>query len=418
MTLTEFSTEFDVLYNNITSNQAPSLDDYEKSVFLTKAQDEVLKAYFNIFSNKSMAGYDGNIKRQYDFSNITRTTTLINVNSAKERISVLEKIDKRSQVFILPENFFLSINEIIFDDQNLFSVIPLQYEEYQRMMLKPYAYPVKKAAWRLISDKKNCNFVQYYLSDSQGMTTKCDYRILTSWADQQRNLSVTIKQYNSWSPTDETVHFVLSGNTIYFPVESIKNVQHAKITADCSWSGDNLTYEISLFVTIDNSDERDDENAYKVIKEGFKKLKEYLGNKLGTDESDIAKAATHLDLFIQADAPSKFRNTVTRDGMTLTTHVIHIPLVEIIGKFKGDITYQMRYIRRPLPIILTDIQDTENTICGIGKATECELPEQLHYEILQRAVELAKASYTGDLVAQVQLGQNSETNIGINQQQR
>ncbi len=33
----EFSSEFDVLYNNITSNQAPGLDDYEKSVFLTKA---------------------------------------------------------------------------------------------------------------------------------------------------------------------------------------------------------------------------------------------------------------------------------------------------------------------------------------------------------------------------------------------
>lgn len=37
MTLQEFSDEFDVLYNNIMSNQAPGLDEYEKSVFLTKA---------------------------------------------------------------------------------------------------------------------------------------------------------------------------------------------------------------------------------------------------------------------------------------------------------------------------------------------------------------------------------------------
>lgn len=37
MTLQEFSDEFDVLYNNITSNQAPGLNEYEKSVFLTKA---------------------------------------------------------------------------------------------------------------------------------------------------------------------------------------------------------------------------------------------------------------------------------------------------------------------------------------------------------------------------------------------
>jgi hypothetical protein len=48
----EFSSEFDVLYNNITSNQAPGLDEYEKSLFLTRAQDEVLKSYFNPKTNK------------------------------------------------------------------------------------------------------------------------------------------------------------------------------------------------------------------------------------------------------------------------------------------------------------------------------------------------------------------------------
>ena len=52
MTTQEFSNEFDVLYNNIMSNQAPGLDEYEKSVFLTKAQSEVLKNYFNPKGNK------------------------------------------------------------------------------------------------------------------------------------------------------------------------------------------------------------------------------------------------------------------------------------------------------------------------------------------------------------------------------
>ena len=42
MTNEEFNNEFDVLYNNITSNQAPGLDEYEKSVFLTKAQDDIV----------------------------------------------------------------------------------------------------------------------------------------------------------------------------------------------------------------------------------------------------------------------------------------------------------------------------------------------------------------------------------------
>lgn len=63
MTNPEFSAEFDVLYNNITSNQAPGLDEYEKSVFLTKAQDEILKAYFNPKGNKFFEGFDDSAVR-------------------------------------------------------------------------------------------------------------------------------------------------------------------------------------------------------------------------------------------------------------------------------------------------------------------------------------------------------------------
>ena len=47
MTNKEFSYEFDILYNNIMSNQAPGLDDYEKSVFLTKAQEEIIINYYS-----------------------------------------------------------------------------------------------------------------------------------------------------------------------------------------------------------------------------------------------------------------------------------------------------------------------------------------------------------------------------------
>ena len=70
MTVQEFSDEFDVLYNNIMSNQAPGLDEYEKSVFLTKAQYEVIKNYFNPKSNPKQEGFDDSPKRQIDFSKL------------------------------------------------------------------------------------------------------------------------------------------------------------------------------------------------------------------------------------------------------------------------------------------------------------------------------------------------------------
>jgi hypothetical protein len=46
MTASEFEREFDLLYNNIMSNAAPSIDSYEKSVFLTKAQEELITTLY------------------------------------------------------------------------------------------------------------------------------------------------------------------------------------------------------------------------------------------------------------------------------------------------------------------------------------------------------------------------------------
>ena len=77
MSVEEMDNMFDVLYNNITSNQAPGLNAYEKSIFLTKGQDETMKNYFNPKSkgNNTQEGFDGNAKRQVDFSMLTTVAT-------------------------------------------------------------------------------------------------------------------------------------------------------------------------------------------------------------------------------------------------------------------------------------------------------------------------------------------------------
>ena len=67
----EIINRFDVLYNNTMSNQAPSLDAYEMSVYFNKAQLEVLKNHLNPKGNKYGEGFDGSSKRQLDFSTLT-----------------------------------------------------------------------------------------------------------------------------------------------------------------------------------------------------------------------------------------------------------------------------------------------------------------------------------------------------------
>ena len=244
MTTQEFSNEFDVLYNNIMSNQAPGLDEYEKSVFLTKAQSEILKNYFNPKGNKYGQGFDESAKRQIDFS------TLITVAKPPQQTSIegYVKFDDRSKLYKMPKDILFMLNETgistVDEVKRLISIIPINYEEYARLMSKPWKQPLKNQGWRLFQS-----------------TGGVDY------------ISEVVIKYNS----------------------------------------------------------------------------------------------------------------------TLTD-------------------YKIRYVRRPKPIILANLADEYSNISieGLDNITECELDPILHPEILQRAVELAKSAYTGDLKSSVELGKRSE----------
>jgi hypothetical protein len=240
MTNPEMSNEFDVLFNSITSNQAPGLNEYEKSVFLTKAQWQVVKHYANPRSNKTQQGLDESQKRQIDFSTLMKT---VNCNTS----TTSTKIDSRSKVFILPQDAFIIINERVTSGTENFTVMPISFEQYDKLMLKPYPYPVKRGVWRLITNQ-------------------------------------------------------------------------------------------------------------------------------GTDA----------------------------------------PIVEIIGNLgSATPTYTIRYIKKPRPIVLETLEGTGYSVDGEDKFSTCELPEELHNEVLQRAVELASAAYKGDLSTQIALGANSQTDIGV-----
>lgn len=244
MTTQEFSNEFDVLYNNIMSNQAPGLDEYEKSVFLTKAQLEILKNYFNPKGNKYGQGFDENAKRQIDFS------TLITVArpSLYTPTDGYVKFDDRSQLYKMPSDILLVLNETGINTvdgvKRLISIVPMNYEEYARLMSKPWKQPLKNQGWRLFQSSGKVDFI-----------------------------SEVVIKYNS----------------------------------------------------------------------------------------------------------------------TLTD-------------------YKVRYVRRPKPIILANLVDEYSNISieGLNNITECKLDPILHPEILQRAVELAKSAYTGDLKSSVELGQRTE----------
>lgn len=148
MTIPEFSDQFDVLYNNITNNQAPGLNEYEKSLFLTKAEKEIVKNHFtaNSKGNDLGQGFDDSAKRQADFSVLMKTGTCTPVVS-----DAPPTIDARSSVFTYPNDVFIVVNETVQIGEKYKQVIPLRYDEYTSLMSKPYKRPLKNQVWRLMN---------------------------------------------------------------------------------------------------------------------------------------------------------------------------------------------------------------------------------------------------------------------------
>lgn len=135
----EIINRFDVLYNNTMSNQAPSLDAYEMSVFFNKAQLEVLKNHLNPKGNKYGEGFDGSSKRQIDFSTLVTVEDNFTIED-----NVVTVVDSDRMLTILNESAQVG------EQGRTVVVVPINNVEYDTLMSRPYKYPPKSQAWRII----------------------------------------------------------------------------------------------------------------------------------------------------------------------------------------------------------------------------------------------------------------------------
>lgn len=150
-TVTEWSAEFDIMWNNIMSNQAPGLSEYEKSVFLTDAQEQVILEKLSPKTNVKGEGFDDSLTRQSEFSKLIVVDNMATYTPSK-------KIDNRTttRCFKYPAAEILvvlneSCTETLAAGTKNYTVLPISYDEYMRLMMKPFKYPVKGVAWRLIT---------------------------------------------------------------------------------------------------------------------------------------------------------------------------------------------------------------------------------------------------------------------------
>lgn len=130
MTLTEFSNEFDVVYNNISNNSAPGVNEYEKSVFLTRAQELLIK---EVYSGNSVNNFDSSEDVRSYFNNLITSIVKDSTLSENTRLGNIHfKLDKQDKVL------FILTMQLYTDRFKSVPVAPISYDEYNVTKQNPF----------------------------------------------------------------------------------------------------------------------------------------------------------------------------------------------------------------------------------------------------------------------------------------
>lgn len=181
MTNSEFSDLFATMLNSyatkaefgdVASRQEITLNEYEKSSFLTQAQDIIIKSYFEGADGLTGKGFDDSERRQVDFSSLIKIAELKQVASgSSDESDGPITFDERGIVYELPKKMaggkevdgttdvLIILNErLIYRDENetkVFVIKPISYREYDRLMSQAFSFPLKKQAWRLFQNQNS-----------------------------------------------------------------------------------------------------------------------------------------------------------------------------------------------------------------------------------------------------------------------
>lgn len=174
MTTEEFSNEFDTLLNSYSTIEAfgktPStveLDEYEKSVFLTNAQEEIVIGMYND-KNPFGDSFERTEEIRRYLSDLIKTYTTTDKKVGYTGLS------KSSVFFELPDDlWFITYESVNLKDDGLgcmsgedISVIPITQDEYHRIRKNPFRGTNERRALRLDLSGKVVEIVSKYNVES------------------------------------------------------------------------------------------------------------------------------------------------------------------------------------------------------------------------------------------------------------
>ena len=369
MTTKEFSDAFDTLiaaynhkseFGDQTSLADVTLDEYEKSVFLTQAQDQIVKNYFSNRTNSVGEGFDDSIRRQADFSSLITTYHCARYTDNSD-------------------------TEWSEDSINL---------PYGNLSLKGLGNKYQKI---------NVSFSLQAGAQAVGVNTTYKDGVPTVTAILAPNNSIPDQTINA---LQAALRDLTDNSFTVNKTDSTANLYLGAFSGDATPGtviGSALTLTLSTGrISSTSYDERgrvfslpDGDSAPLVllmlnerVTATYNGVKHYLVVvPISYTEYDRQMSRAYAQP-LKKQAWRLFQGDPNADATTRA---------EIIANEKYTLgEYIIRYVRRPRPIILTDLDLVDSQvpleIDGENKVTECELNPILHMDILEEAVRLALGS--------------------------
>ena len=173
MTREEFSNQFDVLVNSYTrfrdfDNKEPrdtiEFDEYEKSLYLTKAQEELVVSLYN---GKNPVGdtFEGTEELRRYLSPLVEEKELTPIETSNGKPL---GIDSKSKFFTLPDNlWFITYESVLLaegkcETHTTQDVYPVRQDEYHKIKRNPFRGANDRRALRLDLSENNIEIVSKY----------------------------------------------------------------------------------------------------------------------------------------------------------------------------------------------------------------------------------------------------------------
>lgn len=221
MTTQEFSNEFDTLLNSYYSQITPGeqfskadlvLDEYEKSVLLTQAQEDIV---LRLYNGTLLGEYfeSTEISKRYLDSLIQSGLLLRN--------NLVIPAGINSYTYNLPTDLWLILYEQLTIDSNIVEVVPVKYDSLHRIKKNPFKGPNNKRAIRLDYGNNTVEIIAEKEPSAYSITylRRPDPIILETFTDD--NLTINGKKESQTCLLHESLHRLILERAVQLAISRV-----------------------------------------------------------------------------------------------------------------------------------------------------------------------------------------------------